>query len=70
MKQGCWELQNTYISLNIPTAVNSIPCHVVWYRGTNVLEQPAVSIFKAEDEGTMLLKNVTSKEHPTLPRSV
>jgi len=44
--------------------------HVVWYTGTNILEKPAASIFKDEHEGTMLLKNVTSKEHPTLARAV
>jgi len=45
-------------------------CHVVWYTGTNILEQPAASIFKAEHEGTILLKNATSKENPTLARAV
>jgi hypothetical protein len=45
-------------------------CHVVWYTAISILEEPAASIFKAEHEGTMLLKNVTSKEHPTLARAV
>jgi hypothetical protein len=45
-------------------------CPVVWYTGTNILEEPAASIFKAEHEGTKMLKNVTSQEPPTLARAV
>jgi hypothetical protein len=59
-----------YIIKSVKLQSFGIQCHAVWYIGTNVLAEPAASIFKAEDGGTTLLKNVTSKKHPTLAAAV